>query len=52
MKKDVTFLQKGMMTYSCLHGMIMKKLNNIVKIRSVQRKKNNGLQHEEGNRNS
>ena len=36
-----------MMTYSCLHGMIMKKLNNIVKIRSVQRKKNNGLQHEE-----
>ena len=52
MKKDVTFLKKGMMTYSCLHGMIMKKLNNIVKIRSVQRKKNNGLQHEEGNRNS
>ncbi len=26
MKKDVTFLQKGMMTYSCLHGMIMKKI--------------------------
>ena len=28
-----------MMTYSCLHGMIMKKLNNIVKIWSVQKKK-------------
>ncbi|KLA14503.1 hypothetical protein B4087_1963 [Bacillus cereus] len=39
MKKDVTFLKKGVMTYSCLHGMIMKKLNNIVKVRSVQKKK-------------
>ncbi|KZD29955.1 hypothetical protein B4082_4309 [Bacillus cereus] len=39
MKKDVTFLKKGMMTYSCLHGMIMKKLNNIVKISPVQKKK-------------
>ena len=46
-EKDVTFLKKGMMTYSCLHGIIMKKLNNIVKIWSVQKKKNNGLQHEE-----
>lgn len=23
-EKDVTFLKKGVMTYSCLHGMIMK----------------------------
>ncbi|KKZ92069.1 hypothetical protein B4147_1305 [Bacillus wiedmannii] len=39
MKKDVTFLKKGMMTYLCLHGMIMRKLNNIVKIWFVQTKK-------------
>ncbi len=42
-----------MMTYSCLHGMIMKKIKQYRKNTvCTEEEKNNGLQYEEGNRNS